>query len=36
VRVYWKGFDGGQEAQERIEEFFDGIRSQTRRFSPGA
>jgi hypothetical protein len=36
VRVYWKGFDGGQEAHERIEEFFDGIRSQARPFSPGA
>jgi hypothetical protein len=36
VRMYWKGFDGGQEAQERIEEFFGGISSQARRFGPGA
>jgi uncharacterized protein DUF5947 len=36
VRVYWKGFDGGQEAAEHIEEFFGGIRSQARRFSSGA
>jgi glycerol-3-phosphate O-acyltransferase len=33
VRVYWKGFDGGQEARERIDGFFAGIRSQAKQFS---
>ncbi len=28
VRMYWKGFDGGQEARERIDEFFADIRSR--------
>jgi uncharacterized protein DUF5947 len=28
VRVYWKGFDGGQEAREHIGEFFADIRSR--------
>jgi hypothetical protein len=36
VRMYWKGFDGGQEARERIDEFFDGIRSQARQYHPEA
>jgi Family of unknown function (DUF5947) len=29
VRVYWKGFDGGQEAGDRIAEFFADIRSRS-------
>jgi hypothetical protein len=28
VRMYWKGFDGGQEAGDRIAEFFDDIRAR--------
>jgi hypothetical protein len=32
VRAYWKGFDGGQEARQRIEEFFAGIASRVRRY----
>jgi hypothetical protein len=34
VRMYWKGFDGGQEAREMIDGFFAGIRAQARRFTP--
>ncbi|GII00149.1 DUF5947 family protein [Planobispora takensis] len=34
VRMYWKGFDGGQEAHERIEEFFADVRSRSRPFDP--
>jgi uncharacterized protein DUF5947 len=33
VRMYWQGFDGGQEAHERIEEFFAGIRSAAKAFT---
>lgn len=36
VRVYWKGFDGGQEAHEHIDAFFDNIRSQARQYKPEA
>ena len=36
VRAYWKGFDGGQEARERIDEFFAGIASRARRYRPEA
>lgn len=32
VRMYWKGFDGGQEARAMIDEFFAGIRSRAKRF----
>ncbi len=32
VRRYWKGFDGGQEARDHIEEFFADVRSATRPF----
>ena len=28
VRTHWKGFDGGTEAHERIDEFFGGIRAR--------
>jgi hypothetical protein len=28
VRLYWKGFDGGQEARERIDELFGELRSR--------
>jgi hypothetical protein len=33
VRMYWKGFDGGQEARERIDEFFAGVRARAQLFS---
>jgi hypothetical protein len=36
VRVYWKGFDGGQEAQEHISDFFEDIRSRARVTQPEA
>ncbi len=32
VRTYWKGFDGGQEAHEAIDEFFTEIRSRVTKF----
>lgn len=32
VRRYWKGFDGGQEAHEHIDEFFAGIRDRATPF----
>ena len=35
VRMYWQGFDGGQEARERIAEFYAGVRSRARQFVPG-
>jgi hypothetical protein len=35
VRVYWQGFDGGQQARERIEEFYTAIRARARAFTPG-
>ena len=33
VRVYWKGFDGGSEARERIDGFFAEVAGQARRFT---
>lgn len=30
VRLHWKGFDGGQEAWEAIDAFFDGLRAKAR------
>jgi hypothetical protein len=36
VRMYWQGFDGGQEARERIAEFYAGVRSRARQFVLGA
>ncbi|MFI9550645.1 DUF5947 family protein [Nonomuraea endophytica] len=36
VRIHWKGFDGGQEAHERIEEFYSGLRGAARLFEPEA
>jgi hypothetical protein len=30
VRLHWKGFDGGQEAWEAIDGFFDGLRAKAR------
>jgi hypothetical protein len=30
VRLHWKGFDGGEEAQAAIAEFFDRLREQSR------
>jgi hypothetical protein len=31
VRMYWKGFDGGEEAWTAIHEFFDGLRERSER-----
>jgi len=31
VRLYWKGFDGGQEAHEHIDAFFDEVRQRAKR-----
>ncbi|MET0132839.1 MAG: DUF5947 family protein [Kibdelosporangium sp.] len=36
VRVYWKGFDGGQEAQEQIDGIFAGIRARAVAAGSGA
>ncbi|HET9557873.1 MAG TPA: DUF5947 family protein, partial [Actinomycetota bacterium] len=30
VRMHWKGFDGGQEAWEAIDGFFDAVRERSR------
>jgi hypothetical protein len=30
VRLYWKGFDGGEEAREAIGEFFEDIKARVR------
>jgi len=27
--MYWKGFDGGEEAWKAINEFFDGLRDRS-------
>lgn len=32
VRMYWKGFDGGQEAHEQFDRFFADLRSRTTAF----
>ncbi len=32
VRMYWKGFDGGTEAHEAIDEFFATIRARAGSF----
>jgi hypothetical protein len=34
VRMNWKGFDGGQEAWEAIDGFFEGLRSRSRSVTP--
>jgi hypothetical protein len=34
VRMFWKGFDGGQEAHEHIDEFFAGLRDRATTFEP--
>ncbi|KAA2263402.1 hypothetical protein F0L68_10245 [Solihabitans fulvus] len=34
VRLYWKGFDGGQEAHEHIDEFFADLRARARPLYP--
>jgi hypothetical protein len=36
VRMYWKGFDGGEEAHQHVDRFFDQIRAKARRYEPGA
>jgi hypothetical protein len=34
IRQHWKGFDGGQEARERIRAFFDGLRDRCAHGAP--
>lgn len=34
VRVYWKGFDGGEEAWEAIHKFFDDLRERSEHMAP--
>jgi len=34
VRINWKGFDGGQEAWEAIDAFFDRLRRRSRSAAP--
>jgi hypothetical protein len=34
VRRYWKGFDGGAEARQHVDGYFDAIRSQARQYQP--
>jgi Family of unknown function (DUF5947) len=36
VRMHWKGFDGGQEAWEAIDGFFDAVRERSRPVEKGA
>ena len=36
VRMNWKGFDGGQEAWEAIDGFFDGLRARSRAVTPAS
>jgi hypothetical protein len=35
VRMHWKGFDGGEEAWEAIDGFFDAVRERSREVDPG-
>jgi hypothetical protein len=35
VRMYWKGFDGGEEAWKAINEFFDGMRERSESVTVG-
>lgn len=35
VRMYWKGFDGGEEAWKAINEFFAGLRERSERVAVG-
>ena len=30
LRMLWRGFDGGREAHEALEAFFDGVRSRAK------
>jgi hypothetical protein len=34
VRMWWRGFDGGTEARDRIDEFFATVRARARPFAP--
>lgn len=36
VKVHWRGFDGGTEARQRIDEFFAAVRARARPFEVGA
>jgi hypothetical protein len=33
--MHWKGFDGGEEAWEAIDGFFDAVRERSREVDPG-
>lgn len=35
VRMYWKGFDGGEEAWKAINEFFEGLRERSEKVAVG-
>jgi hypothetical protein len=35
VRLHWRGFDGGREAWQAIEGFFERLRARSRRLEPG-
>lgn len=35
VRMFWKGFDGGEEAWKAINEFFDGLRERSEKVAVG-
>jgi hypothetical protein len=34
VRLHWRGFDGGTEARQHIDEFFEPARSRASVFTP--
>jgi hypothetical protein len=34
--MHWRGFDGGQEAHDALDEFFGRIRAEARDLRPGA
>jgi hypothetical protein len=36
LRMHWRGFDGGQEAHDALDEFFGRIRAEARDLRPGA
>ncbi len=35
VRVYWQGFDGGAEAHEHVDRFFEQVKTRARQFTAG-
>ena len=36
IKIHWKGFDGGQEAWEEIDGFFERIRGRARQIEAGS